>query len=89
MGDRAARPRSRPGGAPDVPGRNDFGRQGYGGPCPPSGAKHRYVFRLYALRKPLKLAAGATARDLDRVLKPGNVLGQARLVGTYRRPTGA
>ena len=69
-------------------GRNDFGRLGYGGPCPPSGAKHRYVFRLYALRKPLKLAAGATARDLAKALKPGNILGQASLVGTYKRPTG-
>jgi Raf kinase inhibitor-like YbhB/YbcL family protein len=69
-------------------GRNDFGRLGYGGPCPPSGAKHRYVFRLYALRSPLKLAAGATARDLDRVLRPGNVVGRATLAGTYRRPTG-
>jgi Raf kinase inhibitor-like YbhB/YbcL family protein len=69
-------------------GRNDFGRLGYGGPCPPSGAKHRYVFRLYALRTPLKLAAGATARDLDRVLRPGNIVGRASLAGTYRRPTG-
>jgi Raf kinase inhibitor-like YbhB/YbcL family protein len=70
-------------------GRNDFGRLGYGGPCPPSGAKHRYVFRLYALRKPLTLAAGASARELDRVLRPGNILGRANLVGTYKRPTGA
>jgi Raf kinase inhibitor-like YbhB/YbcL family protein len=66
-------------------GRNDFGRPGYGGPCPPSGTKHRYVFRVYALRKPLKLAADASARDLAKALKPGNVLGQASLVGTYLR----
>ena len=69
-------------------GLNDFGRLGYGGPCPPSGAKHRYVFRLYAPRKPLKLAAGASARELAKALKPGNILGQASLVGTYKRPTG-
>jgi len=66
-------------------GRNDFGRPGYGGPCPPSGTKHRYVFRVYALRKPLKLAAGASARDLAKALKPGNILGQANLAGTYLR----
>ena len=69
-------------------GRNDFGRSGYGGPCPPSGTKHKYAFRLYALRAPLKLAAGASARDLDRALRPTNVLGSASLVGTYRRPAG-
>src|SRR5919197_318841 len=28
-------------------GRNDFGRTGYGGPCPPSGTKHPYVFPVY------------------------------------------
>jgi Raf kinase inhibitor-like YbhB/YbcL family protein len=66
-------------------GRNDFGRPGYGGPCPPSGMKHRYVFRVYALRKPLKLAAGASARDLAKALKPGNILDRASLVGTYLR----
>jgi Raf kinase inhibitor-like YbhB/YbcL family protein len=69
-------------------GRNDFGRLGYGGPCPPSGPKHKYAFRLYALRTPLKLAAGASARELDLALRPTNVLGQASLVGNYKRPTG-
>src|SRR5919197_6162289 len=41
-------------------GRNDFGRTGYGGPCPPRGhGRHRYFFRLYALAGELDLAAGA------------------------------
>ncbi len=30
-------------------GRNDFGKIGYGGPCPPPGKPHRYFFKLYAL----------------------------------------
>lgn len=43
-----------------TPGRNDFRRDGWGGPCPPSGT-HRYVFTLYALSAPLDLREGATA----------------------------
>jgi Raf kinase inhibitor-like YbhB/YbcL family protein len=53
-------------------GRNDFGRVGYGPPCPPKGSPpHHYLFTLYALRGPLSLAPaadpspaiGAIARD--------------------------
>jgi Raf kinase inhibitor-like YbhB/YbcL family protein len=29
--------------------RNDYGEPGYGGPCPPPGATHRYLVRVYAL----------------------------------------
>jgi Raf kinase inhibitor-like YbhB/YbcL family protein len=36
-----------PGGGTEGP--NDFGRTGYGGPCPPPGAAHRYVFTVEAL----------------------------------------
>src|ERR1700720_1149808 len=36
-------------------GMNDFGRAGYGGPCPPPGKAHRYFFKLYALDTTLSL----------------------------------
>jgi Raf kinase inhibitor-like YbhB/YbcL family protein len=42
---------SLPAGAVDLP--NDFGKTGYGGPCPPPGKPHRYVFEVTALKKPL------------------------------------
>jgi Raf kinase inhibitor-like YbhB/YbcL family protein len=47
-------------------GTNDFGKIGYGGPCPPPGSTHRYRFKLYALSAPLDLEPGAR---LDAVLK--------------------
>ncbi len=65
-------------------GRNSFGRIGYGGPCPPHGPAHRYVFRLYALDKKLDLPAGASHDQLDRSMK-GHVLAEAELMGRYKR----
>jgi Raf kinase inhibitor-like YbhB/YbcL family protein len=64
-------------------GRNDAGGVGYTGPCPPSGV-HRYVFRLYALDRPLALLRGASAADFTRALR-GHVLRVATLVGRYGR----
>ena len=64
-------------------GTTDFGRSGYGGPCPPSGT-HRYVFTLYALETMLSLPPGATKRKVEGAMK-GHVLAQATLMGTYAR----
>jgi Raf kinase inhibitor-like YbhB/YbcL family protein len=65
-------------------GRNDFGKIGYGGPCPPPGKPHRYYFKLYALDSKLEVKAGATKADLERAMK-GHTLGQTQLVGRYSR----
>ncbi|HXH06460.1 MAG TPA: YbhB/YbcL family Raf kinase inhibitor-like protein [Vicinamibacterales bacterium] len=67
-------------------GRNDFGKQGYGGPCPPRGhGPHRYFFRLSALDvDSLKLAAGARRSEVEAAMK-GHVLGAAQLMGRYER----
>jgi Raf kinase inhibitor-like YbhB/YbcL family protein len=65
-------------------GRNDFGKIGYGGPCPPPGKPHRYFFKLYALDSKLGLKAGATKADLERAMK-GHILAQAELIGKYGR----
>ena len=65
-------------------GVNDFGRRGYGGPCPPRGAAHHYRFVVLALDTWLGLAAGARRSDLDSRVS-GHVLGRGELVATYRR----
>jgi hypothetical protein len=65
-------------------GRNDFGRLGYGGPCPPPGKPHRYYFKLYALDSPTGLKSGATKAELEIAMR-GHVLAQAELMGRYKR----
>jgi Raf kinase inhibitor-like YbhB/YbcL family protein len=67
-------------------GTNDFGRQGYNGPCPPrGGGAHRYVFTLYALdAHTLKLKPGARAQELESAMR-GHVLAEARYMGRFER----
>ncbi len=65
-------------------GVNDFRKVGYGGPCPPPGLAHRYFFKLYALGAGLKLPPRKTKADLLKAME-GHVLGQAELVGRYKR----
>jgi len=65
-------------------GKNDFGRTGYGGPCPPPGPSHRYFFRVYALDAPLAVAAGARKADVEKAMR-GHVLAQGELMGRYGR----
>ena len=67
-------------------GTNDFGRQGYGGPCPPRGhGPHRYFFRLYALDvHTLGLPAGVKRAELLEALK-GHVLAEAQTMGRFER----
>jgi len=65
-------------------GRNDFRRPGYGGPCPPPGPAHRYLFKLYAVDTRLQLKAGAQKKDVEAAME-GHLLGTAQLMGTYAR----
>lgn len=64
-------------------GRNDFGKIGYGGPCPPGGT-HRYSFRIYALDKELQLDPGLTKKELLNEIQ-GHVIDQGELMGKYSR----
>jgi len=66
-----------------IQGKTDFGRTGYGGPCPPSGT-HRYFFHLFALDTTLTLPSASTAKQLKAAMQ-GHILAEAQLMGTYRR----
>lgn len=63
-------------------GTNDFGKVGYGGPCPHSG-KHRYQFKLYALDNFLDLLEGSKA-DVEKAMQD-HILVKAVLTGNYFR----
>lgn len=65
-------------------GRTDFRKIGYGGPCPPPGGPHRYVFKLYALDAVLNLGPGLTKNALLKAME-GHILGEAQLIGKFKR----
>lgn len=64
-------------------GISDFGKIGYGGPCPPSGT-HRYYFKLYALDIGIKLEPGISKRGLLKAME-GHILTEGQLMGRYTR----
>lgn len=64
-------------------GMNDFRRQAYGGPCPPSGT-HRYFFKLYALDTTLNLSSRAKKADIEKAMK-GHIISQGQIIGLYKR----
>jgi Raf kinase inhibitor-like YbhB/YbcL family protein len=66
-------------------GKNDFGKFGWSGPCPPPGKLHHYRFRVFALDGPLALPASASSSDLERAVKGFHTLAEGSLVGTYSR----
>ena len=65
-------------------GKNGFGKVGYGGPAPPRGRPHRYVFRLAALDVRLDLSPGAGRDELTTAMF-NHVMAEGDLVGTYGR----
>jgi len=64
-------------------GLNDWKLTGYGGPCPPIG-RHRYFFRLYALRVVLPDLGRPTRSRLEKAMAP-HIIEKAEIVGTYQR----
>jgi Raf kinase inhibitor-like YbhB/YbcL family protein len=68
------------------PAQNDFGRPGYGGPCPPKGhGVHHYHFTLYALNvAKLDMSEGAKCKELEAAARRHKIA-EADLVGLYSR----
>jgi len=75
------------GGAPvagAVEGTNDFGAPGWGGPCPPPGSTHQYLWTVYAVGQPTTLPDGFTGRQLyEQMLS--SAFSSAQYTGTYTR----
>ena len=69
-----------------VQSKTDFGKPGYGGPCPPQGDKpHRYIFTVYALKVD-KIDADASASGaMVGSLLNSNKLATASFTATYGR----
>ena len=65
-------------------GLNTFRRIGYGGPCPPPGPAHRYVFTLYALDTLLTLPPKSTKAQVERAMA-GHTLARTELIGLFQR----
>ena len=66
-----------------IQGITNFGRTGYGGPCPPD-REHRYFFKLYALDISLDIPEGSTKDVLEKAMKE-NIIEQTELIGLYEK----
>ncbi len=66
--------------------KNDFGKIGYGGPCPPKGEEHRYYFRIFALKKKLPRESIQDGTDFYNAIH-GLILDKAEYMGKYYRKT--
>jgi len=69
---------------PGIEGRNDFGQNHYGGPCPPNGRRHRYFFKIYALDSLLQLPPETTKEQLEQAMGE-YVIAFGELIGVYQR----
>ena len=66
-----------------VQGRNDFKKNSYGGPCPPT-RPHKYALKVYALDTLLELNPQSGKADLEKAME-GRILARGQLVGVYQR----
>jgi Raf kinase inhibitor-like YbhB/YbcL family protein len=67
-------------------GQNSSSWVGYGGPCPPSGQTHNYVFTLYAVDTLLTLEPAQATKAAVLEAIEGHILDQTELIGSYTSP---
>ena len=66
-----------------IQGQNSFGKNEYGGPCPPAGSGvHRYVFELYALDQTLNLDANTPSSELNSAMND-HLIDKTSLTGLF------
>jgi len=65
-------------------GSNEFGKIGYGGPCPPAGQEHEYVFFIYSLIEHLDIEDSADPKQVSEAIR-GKVIGIGSFSGMYAR----
>lgn len=65
-----------------IHGKNNFGKYGYGGPCPPKGENHRYYFKVFALNKKLAPESAADRNSFYEAIKE-KVIEEAEYVGEF------
>lgn len=72
----------RPGGFSLV---NDYGGEGYGGPCPPAGETHRYIFTVHAVGADSLPVTAETPQAVARFLLHAETIATATLMGYRER----
>jgi Raf kinase inhibitor-like YbhB/YbcL family protein len=65
--------------------RTDFGKPGYGGPCPPPGKPHRYIFTIYALKTDKLDLDAQSSGAMAGFMTNQNALAKATFTATYGR----
>jgi Raf kinase inhibitor-like YbhB/YbcL family protein len=66
---------------------NGYGKEGYGGPAPPSGEEHQYEITVWALTIPsMGMTENSGLKEFESFVQ-GKVAGKAVLTGIFRRPS--
>lgn len=68
---------------------NDYGYEGYGGPCPPEGRIHRYIFTIHAMQEAkLDVPEDATQAQARSAIL-ANQLDSVSITGKFQLPEAA